>query len=231
MLIRELSQKESTDDFIELFTLDATAQGAGIYYITNASLDGEYPVFGGNEYITLPISAEGWEWNGAGKAPIPKVTIADKYQEFTALANQFNDLTGSAFVRQRTFVRYLDGMPDADETQVSAADIFIMDRISEWPPGAITWELTSPVEQMGVTLPRRKCWRDFCPFTYRQWNGTSFDYTHVTCQYTGDNYFDVNDNPTGPEGDVCSKRLRSCKLRIGTQRIIFGGMPGLQRPG
>jgi len=231
LLIRELSQKESTDEFVELFIVDATSLGADIYYITNSSLDGDNIFFDGNEYISLPIKGEGWEWNGAGKAPIPRVTIADKYQEFTALANQYSDLTGSTFIRRRTHVRYLDGQSDADPTQVTAPDIFIMDRISEWPVGAITWELTSPAEQMGVTLPRRKCWRDFCPFTYRQWDGSDFNYENVTCQYTGGLYFDINDNPTGPEGDVCSKRLRSCKKRVGTQRIIFGGMPGLQRPG
>lgn len=230
MLIRELSQKESTDDFIELFTLDATKLGAEIYSFTNTSVDGDNPFFDDVEYTVVPIQGEGWEWNGTGKQPIPKLTLGDKYGEFTALANEYGDLVGATFIRRRTFLRYLDGQPDEDPTQVSAPDIFVVDRIAEWPAGSIVWELTSPMEQLGVSLPRRRCFRDFCPFTYRRWSGTDFDYTGVTCQYTGDLYFDINDNPTSPEGDVCAKRLRSCKKRVGTQRIIFGGFPGLVRP-
>jgi len=81
----------------------------------------------------------------------------------------------------------------------------------------VEFELSSPLDLVGVMLPRRVIIQNVCPWVYRG----------AECGYAGSTYFDTNDNPVGSLGqDVCGKRLASCKARFGTNGVLpFGGFP------
>jgi lambda family phage minor tail protein L len=93
----------------------------------------------------------------------------------------------------------------------------------------IEWQLSSAIDQQGVTLPGRQVLRDTCTHTYRSFNTVTqtFDYSNATCPYTGALSFGLDDAPSGASGDICSKQLSGCKKRFGNN----GNLPTRAFPG
>lgn len=236
--IRE-AQKLSPSPLVELYTLDTTTltniygqAGTGDVLLFCAGTLNDAPVqFNGLTYKPMPIEATGFEWTGAGKLPQPKLKIAAISGLAAALTYQFTDLLGAEVTRLRTFARFLDGQPDADNTAVFDPDIFRINRKSAQTKAYVEWELAAAFDQQGVRLPRRQVLRDSCGYTYRVFRAGALHYG--TCPYAGLANFDVADNPVpAVKDDVCSHRMSGCLARFGNAAPLPGSFfPGVSQTG
>lgn len=224
-------QKLAPSAIVELFQLNTTTIGGGTYYF-HAGTNGlrTRVVWQGQTYEPFPLQATGFEYNGNGQIPRPKIVVANVTGIISTLVLLYQDLIGSKVTRKRTLVKYLDavnfpgGVNDTeDPTAEFPEEIYFIDRKSAESREAVEFELAASFDVQGVKLPKRQIIQNVCPWTYR---GTE-------CGYSGTNYFDAKDAPvTSSTADVCGKRLSSCKKRFGeTEPLSFGGFPaaGLTR--
>jgi lambda family phage minor tail protein L len=151
---------------------------------TNACM--QRVVWQGNAYEAFPIQVEGFEFNGNGQVPRPRLRVANVTGSITALVLSYQDLVGAKITRKTHLAKYLDATnfeggvnPTADPSAEFADEVYYVDRKSEkrgmwssssWPPRLI-WK--------GVTLPRRQIVQNVCPWRYRG----------AECGYTGTRLF------------------------------------------
>jgi lambda family phage minor tail protein L len=218
-------QKLAPSAVIELFVLDLSLFGQGpvrFHAGTNALM--QRVVWQGNAYEAFPIQVEGFELNGGGQVPRPRLRVANVTGSITALMLSYQDLIGAKITRKRTLAKYLDAVnfpgavnPSADRSAEFADDIYYVDRKSRETRDVVEFELAASFDLEGVSLPRRQIVQNVCPWRYR---GSE-------CGYTGSAYFDANDQAVGGSAqDVCGKRLSSCQARFGQHaELSFGGFP------
>lgn len=232
--IRE-SLKLAPDALVELFSLDTTMltniygqPGAGdVLNFVAGTLNGAQVLFAGVSYQPIPIEASGFEWNGNGKLPVPRLKIAAIGGLAAGLTYQFGDLLGAEVTRLRTFAKFLDGQPEADPTAVFEPDRFRIDRKAAQNKAYVEFELAAVFDQQGVRLPRRQVLRDACTNTYRVFrNGQLYS---GTCPYDGNSTFDAFDAPVdGIENDSCSHKLTGCLARFGKSTPLpIAAFPGV----
>ena len=218
-------QKLATSAIVELFTIDTTKLGSGIFHFhagTNKLLNPV--VWQGVTYFPLPIEAEGFDLTTTGALPRPKIRIANVGGVFSELAAQNNDLVGSVIIRKQTFARYLDavnfpnGNPDADPNQYLPDQRWFVDRKVSENRYIIEWELASAFDLSGVMLPYRQIIKNSCPWEYRG----------PECGWDGEPY-NKADQPCAINEDFCAKKLSSCQVRFKEGVIPFGGFPGATR--
>lgn len=214
---------------IELFqlTLDATLHGtSATYYFhagVNANVTGNI-VWNGNEYVRLPIQAEGFDYASSGSLPRPTLSVANLGGEISALillANAVtpgNDLGGAKVTRIRTLKKFLDGEAGADPHAKFPDEIWYVDRKAAETRDIVQWELASKLDMAGMMIPKRQLIANICQWQYRS----------AECGYTGSNYWNASDQAVSTlAADACGKRLSSCKLRFGaTSPLPFGSFPG-----
>ena len=140
------------------------------------------------EYFACPIQAQGFELNGRGTLPTPKLAISVSPEGIPALAilktrmRQLDDLIGAKVTRIRTYAENLDAINFADkDTDVYSTrgedptieppelprDVYYIDRKSAENKSSIEFELASILDVEGVKLPARVVYANRCPFTYR----------------------------------------------------------------
>lgn len=233
-------QKPQTSELIELFSLDLTNFGDGIYYFIRGTTEPNIIVWQGNTYVPVDFETEGFELNGRGEAPSPKVRFSVTNQMITGLINDFEDLVGARVVRTKTYRKFLDNEATANPNAHYPLDIFRVERKVRENRYVVEFELSSILDQQGRQLPGRTITSNYCPWIYRRYNGgvsanplLDFNY-HVAdnkCPYTGSDYFDVDDVSTTAANDRCGKRVSSCKARFGDfAELPYGGFPGAARP-
>ena len=212
---------------IELFQLELNLAQHGVnetYYFhagTNTANNGDI-VWNGQAYMAYPIEATEFEYTGTGSLPRPKLRVSNILGTITAIILTLpNGLEGAKVTRIRTLARYIDavnfpgstnpyGTPDP--TAEFPREIYYIDRKAGENRDAIEFELAAAFDLVGVRAPKRQCVSNVCQWIYRG----------AECGYTGNAYFNFDDQPVGSAGlDVCGKRLRSCELRFAQQR--FGG--------
>lgn len=111
-----------------------------------------------------------------------------------------------------------------DPTQEMPPEIWIVEQKSVETSEAVEFVLSSPLNFDGKTLPGRQILASMCPFL---WKG---GYRGPYCGYTGNRYFDVNDNPVfDPALDKCGGRVKSCKLRFDPDPLNYGGFESADR--
>ena len=218
-------QKLAPSAVIELFVLDLSLFGQGmIYFHAGTNALQQRVVWKGNAYDAFPIQVEGFEFNGNGQIPRPKLKVANITGAITALVLTYQDLVGAKITRKRTLAKYLDAVnfpggvnPTADPSAEFADDIYYIDRKSRETRDVIEFELAASFDLEGVNLPRRQIVQNVCPWRYRS----------SECGYTGTHYFDANDQRvTANSQDICGKRLSSCQVRFGqASELPFGGFP------
>lgn len=231
---------------IELFELktETDLHGACEIYRFHAGVNAKIasgPVVWKNRpYTPWPIEAEGFEYDGKGALPRPRIRIANLPVEgseqgaISAILLEINalnpgsDLTGARVTRIRTLARFLDaanfeggtnpyGTPDA--TAELPQEIYYIDRKSVETRQLVEFELASVFDLAGVRAPKRQCIKNACQWRYRS----------TECGYVGSSYWDEADEVVSTiEEDVCGKRLDSCKLRFGEGgNLPFGSFPGI----
>tara|TARA_R100001126_G_scaffold95799_1_gene67608 strand:+ start:343 stop:1326 length:984 start_codon:yes stop_codon:yes gene_type:complete len=122
---------------IELFelTTDATLHGSTQTYRfhagSNLNLNGKL-VFGGNEYLRFPVTAEGFAYQ-RGQIPRPSLSVSNALGTITAIllnvnaVTTGNDLTGATVKRIRTTARYIDAVNFPVTTTTSTTTTTIAD--------------------------------------------------------------------------------------------------------
>lgn len=226
MTIQTDVQTLTPGTLIELFELDATAIGGTVIrWHSGVNELGNNVVWQGNSYTRFPVEADGFEWNGKGTIPRPKLRAANVTGLIGALTRQYDDLVNAKVTRRRTLLKYLDAVnfpggvnPTADPNSHFADEVYYVDRKTTENRLVIEFELSAAWDVQGVELPRRHVVQNVCIWKYRS----------AECSYAGGAVADINDNPTGVlANDVCGKRLRSCRLRFGSTSVLpFGGFPG-----
>ena len=229
-------QKLAPSAIIELFEIHLVTaiHGANTVFRfhsgTNAINNGNI-VWAGNTYIAFPIEATGFEYNGNGQLPRPKLVVSNILRYVTSLllavndTSPGNDLNGAKFIRIRTLARYLDaanftgGNANADPTAEFPREIYYLDRKVTESREFVEWELAAAFDLVGVRAPKRQCIANLCQWVYRS----------AECTYTAGAFFDANNNSVGSAAsDVCGKRLTSCATRFGVYaQLPFGSFPGV----
>lgn len=137
----------------------------------------------GNNYIAAPIKSDGFEFNGRGVLPTPKLSITVDDTNLSIIGtfkdkiSELGDLVGAKVTRIRTFAKYLDNKnfldevtPDGFEPDPNAEfprDIYYIDRKSNENKFAMEFELGSVLDVEGLRLPGRTVLRNKCTHTYR----------------------------------------------------------------
>jgi lambda family phage minor tail protein L len=217
-------QAVAPSTIIELFelALDVTLHGSSdiwrFHNGTNTNNSGEV-VWNGNTYMRYPVECEGFEYNGKGTLPQPKLRISNIMGTITALlltanaATPGNDLIGAKLTRIRTLAKYLDAAnfpgnvnPTADPTVEFPREVYFVSQKSVENRDVVEFTCSASFDLQGVNAPKRQCISNICQWTYK---GTE-------CGYNETVYYDANDNPVNSSSlDVCGKRLSSCKARFG----------------
>lgn len=239
-------QEVEPGTIIELFQLQLNLAQHGVdeTYYFHAGVN-EYNtgiVWNGQTYTPLPIEADGFEWNGQGSLPRPKVRCSNINGTVTILLNALPDgLEGAKFTRIRTLGRFLDTAnfsysiayvaldyvaanytvdvnPTADPLAEWPREIYYVDRKAAENRDVVEFELASAFDLVGVRAPRRQCLTR-CQWTYRG----------EGCNYSGTNYFTAVNTPALTlADDICAKNVDACKLRFGeSAELPYGGFPGI----
>lgn len=211
-----------------------TATSTTVAVTSNTSQAVKVPIHDGNAYTPLPIEITGFEKTGVGPFPKPIARMANATGAGSQLFQQYGDIRGATVTRTRMYADQLDNGIDPDPLAHYTPDVFTVLRKSLENSQVVEFELGSILDQEGVTLPRRRVNRDICPWKYRTWNGSSFDYPDAEngCPYTGSNYFDADGNAVvDPEDDVCSRKLTTgCRKRFGASETLpLGSFPMVGR--
>ncbi len=213
---------------VEMFELDLTpiATTAPVEYFHAGTNDLRGTVvWQGIDYAPFPIEATGFQWEGKGQLPRPKITVANVTGLISGYIQQYQDMLGARVTRRRTLVKYLDAVnfsggvnPTADPTQAMPDEIYYIDRKAAETKEGVQFELAAAFDLANVELPLRQIIENVCPWLYRG----------AECGYAGGPVADINDVPTtDPTLDACGKRIVSCKLRWGaTSPLPYGGFPG-----
>lgn len=213
---------------VEFFELDLTPIDAAApvkYFHAGTNELRRAVVWQGVSYDAYPVEASDFEWNGKGRLPRPKLTVANVTGLISGLVLQYQDMLGARVTRRRTLVKYLDAVnfpgavnPTADPQQYLPDEVYFIDRKSSETKIAVQFELAAAFDVTNVQLPLRQVIENVCTWRYRG----------AECGYTGGPVADANDNPTSdPTKDVCGHRVVSCKLRFGaTDPLPYGGFPG-----
>jgi len=214
---------------VELFELDATVLGGSITRFCSSVYEGTALTWQGNVYSPLPVEASGFEVSGGSSLPTPSLTLSDGLGLFRDMIRTYNDLVGAKVTRTVTFRKYLDGMPDASPTEYFPQDIYYVERKVRQQGAVIEWELSALMDQQGKKLPGRTIMKVACDYRYRIWDTetAAFDYTDVTCPYTGTRYFTEAGAATPSTTDACGHKLSDCVLRYLTAPLPFHGFPGV----
>jgi len=230
MSITEQQQSFDAGEIVHLFSLDATSLGAGTYFFTQSAYETVELQWQGNTYTPIEIEAEGFEWQGRGALPTPKIRVSNVNRVFSALVADHGDLLGAIVTRTRTFRRFLDGEVEADPTAHFPTDVYRIERKALQTKVLIEWDLAAAMDQEDRMLPGRQVLRDICTHRYRRWTGAAFDYSKATCPYADVSSFDAQGNPVADDQDRCGKRLSDCKLRFGANATLpTRAFPGVAR--
>ena len=227
MTIRADVQKPHPGAKVELYTLDCTGIGGGVYRFSS-SIGVNGPLrFAGEEYSPVPIVMEGCEITSRG-FPSPTMTMGSQLYSIIAVNLRLQDLIGAKVTRVRTFAHYLDDGATPDPSQTLPLDIFIVRRRASLDFERISWELRVASDIENATLPRRRAHSNYCPARYRWWDQAHNVFVYEgECGYSGPKMFDEKNNPTSdPQKDICAKNLTACKLRFENSPLDFFGFPG-----
>lgn len=232
MTIEEKKQLLTPGRRVELYEFDATDIGGSSYNFVSSWQEEQPLNWKGKVYTPIPIKADGFEINGRGTLPTPRLQISNVLLLPGAIINDIGDPIGAKVTRWVTFSDYLDDGPDPSPDEHFDPQIFYVERKTIENRVFVEFQLASAMDHEGRKLPKRQIIRDTCPLIYRAFDPETgqFDYTKATCPYAGTSYFKANGDSTGDASqDICGKRLVECRKRFGSSPLPFGGFPAVSR--
>lgn len=218
-LIATDAQQLAQEHRVTLFEIDATKYGDVVLRFT--PMVGETPTgdvsFGGQLYRSMPITADGFEWNGTGTAPRPTLTMTALDLVFLSLVVRAKDLTGCPVRRIRTYRKYLDDGATPNPSAHFPIDHYKIEKKTGQVRKSLTYELSTEMDQEGKQIPGRQVIRDTCLHRFRYWAENKWNYDGVTCPYAGAAMFTPGGEPTqDPTKARCGKKRSDCQLHFGT---------------
>ena len=168
-----------------------------------------------NTYTPLPMMIDGMEIQADGAQSRPTVTMANVASVFKdSLGNLTNDdLIGKSLIRRQTFQKFLVGGSSESTVGTPPTEFpireYIIDRIASETNVLVSFELASPFDLEGITLPRRTIIGKYCSWAYQgyyadpSYGGCTWrlDGKYEYANSTNDNsllhsfYFTEDDNP------------------------------------
>lgn len=163
--------KAATNPIVELFELNTQIidpVNGSVFYFTpmteyvgpNGTFAEQYVKWSGITFTPFPIQVTGFEYTIDGAPPKPKLAVSNADKFLQAAVVSMGDLVGARLTRYRTFMNFLDGMPDADPSQRFPDDIFYVDQKTVHNRNIIEWNLISTIERGGIQLPFRQILRE-----------------------------------------------------------------------
>ena len=154
-------QNLSGDAIIELFTINlSTAIGGGgatpIYFCNWEETNGSAVTFAGDNYVPIPYQSSGFAISNEGVLPNPQLTMSNVFLIPASLANQYKDLLGTQVIRTRVLAKHLDNGDDPDVNAKWPDETWFVQRKVAENKLFITWELSTPFDLDGVTIPKRR---------------------------------------------------------------------------
>ena len=94
--------------------------------------------------------------------PNPQLTISNVSLVQTSLINEYNDLLGTQVIRTRVLAKHLDNGSDPDVNSKWPDETWFVQRKVTENKMFVTWELSTPFDLDGVTIPKRRALRKSC---------------------------------------------------------------------
>lgn len=231
--IHQETIKLAADAQIELFELDMRKLGGERLYFTTQGDMGQRVRFGITDFYCVAVEFTGMTVSGTGPLQTPMLTVGNTDGFIQEILNSFGNLEGCTLTRWRTFGRFLANGDTPDPTAFYGPDVYVIDRKASDTPEQVQWELSAMIDSQGIYIGRTII-RDTCMWRYREYNqqtGT-FDYSKAQCPYTGNRYFDQNNEPVPTAAqDQPARNVECCRRRFGfgLNGFPFGGFPGIVR--
>lgn len=142
-------------------------------------------IFGGKTYDFFPIEISGFDIQGDGRLPRPRMVFGNPQGVVSLRLNYFDDFINYRITRIKTFVKFLDdeNFPgNKNPAGVVSSDVtfqeeiyFVNEKIIE-NDSIVEFELVSLLELQNAKVPNRKIYSNHCQWKYRGQSG---------CGYTG----------------------------------------------
>ena len=233
--IREVIQKLEPGSKVKLVEVDCTEFGGDILRFHNyevpytesellefqqQQVDTIPPksiVWNGESYVCWPYVMDGVEIDGTGSTPSPSLAVSNLDGSISNLCLLLQNLFMAKVTEITTFEQYLDDGSDPD-SEMFFSQTWYISRKSGENQNSVTFDLASPADLTGQTIPRRIV-HSMCHWAL---NG---GYRGPDCGYTGTLYFTDKGEPTdNPALDQCGGLCKDCKMRFGEEnQIPFGG--------
>lgn len=177
-IVEEILDLEATA-LIDLYALyyDYQNDSQAVIYFHGGANGFVRPItFEGQEYLAVPIEAEGFEVLGDQGLPRPKIRISNAGLYVSSLLRKYNNLNGAKLVRRRTFVKFLDDVnfPNnqnpwgaADSSARLGDEKFFISRKIVETKILVEFELVSSLELENVNIPNREISARYCNWIYR----------------------------------------------------------------
>jgi lambda family phage minor tail protein L len=173
------SQKLDTDasEFIELFSIEYAAGSHAYFYnggfeATDSSTKVRFrDAVGGTvrEYTPIPIDIEGMKFEMEGASVRPTLTIANISTIFSTSIGDMNfeELIGQRVTKRTTLRKYLYDQNTTNPPIEYPVQSYVIDRIVSKNILQVVFELASPFDLQGTSLPSRQIIGGGCPWKYQ----------------------------------------------------------------
>lgn len=167
---------QNVDNIVTLFILELK-NGSKLYFhpgvdsaLASVTFRDDTSPYTVRTYTPLPIDLSGVEVKGDGASNRPTLTIANVLPVFRDLLPDFeyNKVVGSRLVRRTTLEKYLSSGSSSSAPVEFPKVSYIVDRVKTETSQFITFDLASPFDVEGITLPRRTVVGKFCSWKYKQ---------------------------------------------------------------
>ncbi|MDI1362507.1 phage minor tail protein L [Methylotenera sp.] len=160
-IIPELQKPSKESAWVELYKLDATAFGGGVFYFCNEqNKTGGNVIFGANTYVALPIQVSGWDMNNTGTSAKPTLSVSNVSKALLSAINAQKDLVGTKLTRIRTFGKFLADGSTPNGAAFIGPDTMFIEQKTYHDRTMLQFQLTSVMDRMGMKLPRRQILKD-----------------------------------------------------------------------
>jgi len=168
---------------ISLYQLDLKERGMFTFHAGENGYERKI-VFDGIEYLHYPIVVSGFEFQGDGRLPRPRMTLSNYRGNISIRLPIFNDFINYKLTRIKTLVKYLDSVnfpnlinpyadPDPKEEAFAREIYFVNQKIKE-TDDLVEFELVSPLELESATVPSRTIYSNHCEWKYRSTIGCAY---------------------------------------------------------
>ncbi len=167
-------------------------------------------IFDGKSYDYFPIIVEGFEIQGDGRLPRPRMTLSNHRGAISLRLPTFNDFINYKVTRIKTFVKFLDSAnfpdgvnphADPDPDAAFAEDVYFVNEKIKEDDNVVEFELVSLLELQNSNVPARTVYSNTCPWQYR---------SDVGCGYIGKPISDSKNKkfvPSGYNGDMVGSEV------------------------